>query len=77
MNVNLDNVKPYILSDRVISSDMTYLDWNEGSPIPIELLDNIKRKLTDLHHYSDPSNNELKEALEKQKLYSRFSPKDD
>ena len=64
MNVNLDNVKPYILSDRVISSDMTYLDWNEGSPVPIELLDNIKRKLTDLHHYSDPSNNELKEALE-------------
>jgi len=64
MNVNLDNVKPYILSDRVISSDLTYLDWNEGSPIPKSLLDKIKSKLTDLHHYSDPSNNELKEALE-------------
>ena len=25
MNVNLDNVKPYILSDRVISSDMTFV----------------------------------------------------
>ena len=64
MNVNLDNVKPYILSDRVISSDMTYLDWNEGSAIPDKMLNRIKNKLTDLHHYSDPSNNELKEALE-------------
>ena len=64
MNVNLDNVKPYILSDRVISSDMTYLDWNEGTPIPDKMMKKIKDKLTDLHHYSDPSNNELKDALE-------------
>ena len=64
MNVNLDNVKPYILSDRVISSDMTYLDWNEGSAIPDKMMKRIKDKLTDLHHYSDPSNNELKDALE-------------
>lgn len=64
MNVNLDNVKPYILSDRVISSDMTFLDWNEGNAIPDILLKKIKDKLTDLHHYSDPSNNELKECLE-------------
>ena len=64
MNVNLDNVKPYILSDRVISSDMTYLDWNEGTPIPDKMMKKIKDKLTDLHHYSDPSNNELKNALE-------------
>ena len=64
MNVNLDNVKPYILSDRVISSDMTYLDWNEGTPIPDKMMKKIKNKLTDLHHYSDPSNNELKDALE-------------
>jgi histidinol-phosphate aminotransferase len=64
MNVNLDNVKPYILSDRVISSDMTYLDWNEGNPIPDKMMKKIKDKLTDLHHYSDPSNNELKDALE-------------
>jgi len=64
MNVNLDNVKPYILSDRVISSDMTYLDWNEGTAIPDKMMKKIKNKLTDLHHYSDPSNNELKEALE-------------
>lgn len=64
MNVNLNNVKPYILSDRVISSDMTYLDWNEGNPIPDKMMKKIKDKLTDLHHYSDPSNNELKDALE-------------
>jgi histidinol-phosphate aminotransferase len=64
MNVNLDNVKPYILSDRVISSDMTFLDWNEGNAIPDSLLKKIKEKLTDLHHYSDPSNNELKECLQ-------------
>lgn len=64
MNVNLDNVKPYILSDRVISLDMTYLDWNEGTPIPDKMMKKIKDKLTDLHHYSDPSNNELKDALE-------------
>ncbi len=65
MNVNLDNVKPYILSDRIISSDMTYLDWNEGYEIPDYIMRNIKKKLTDLHHYSDPSNIRLKEALEK------------
>ena len=64
MNVNLDNVKPYILSDRVISSNMTFLDWNEGNAVPDSLLKKIKEKLTDLHHYSDPSNNELKDCLE-------------
>ena len=42
MNVNLDNVKPYILSDRVISSDMTYLDWNEGTAIPDKMMKRIK-----------------------------------
>ena len=44
---------------------MTYLDWNEGYEIPDYIMRNIKKKLTDLHHYSDPSNIKLKEALEK------------
>ena len=43
---------------------MTYLDWNEGNSIPDKMMKKIKDKLTDLHHYSDPSNNELKDALE-------------
>ena len=30
MNRNLDKISPYVISDRKYSSDMIYLDWNEG-----------------------------------------------
>ena len=45
MNRNLDKISPYVISDRKYSSDMIYLDWNEGYDIPDEVRKHIQNKL--------------------------------
>ena len=66
MNVNLNNVKPYLLSKRIISDKMITLDWNESpfEPFPvIQYFD--ENKFTKFNSYPDPTNSELKKEISK------------
>ena len=64
MNVNLNNVKPYLLSKRITSDEMITLDWNESpfEPLPvIQYFENYK--FTKFNSYPDPSNSNLKKEI--------------
>jgi histidinol-phosphate aminotransferase len=64
MNVNLNNVKPYLLSKRITSDKMITLDWNESPFEPIPVIQYFeKHKFTKLNSYPDPSNSDLKKEI--------------
>lgn len=62
MNYNLEKVTPYTISERKISADMVYLDWNESVYSPEIITGDL---LTKVNQYPDPHNTKLKIALEK------------
>ena len=61
MNYNLDKVTPYVISERSISSDMVYLDWNESVYSPEVINGDLLKKV---NQYPDPNNGALKRELE-------------
>ena len=61
VNYNLDNITPYVLSDRIQSTEMVYLDWNESSYS--HKFVNEKLQEVDLSQYPDPHNKSLKKEL--------------
>jgi histidinol-phosphate aminotransferase len=64
MNVNLKNVKPYLLSERITSDNMITLDWNESPFEPIPVIEYFeKNKFSKFNSYPDPSNSELKKEI--------------
>jgi histidinol-phosphate aminotransferase len=64
MNVNLNNVKPYLLSKRITSDKMITLDWNESPFEPLPVIQYFeKHKFTKFNSYPDPSNSELKKEI--------------
>jgi len=64
MNVNLNNVKPYLLSKRITSDKMITLDWNESPFEPIPVIQYFeKHKFTKFNSYPDPSNRDLKKEI--------------
>lgn len=63
MNYNLEKVTPYVISERIISPDMVYLDWNESSYLPDIVSFRLQEKLTELNQYPDPYNSLLKSEL--------------
>ena len=67
MNRNLDKISPYVISDRKYSSDMIYLDWNEGYDIPDEVRKHIQNKLYKFkwNQYPDLTSNILLDKLSK------------
>lgn len=62
MNYNLEKVTPYTISERKISADMVYLDWNESVYSPEIITGDL---LSKVNLYPDPHNSKLKIALEK------------
>lgn len=48
MNRNLDKISPYVISDRKYSSDMIYLDWNEGYDLESSVKLEIHKKISNL-----------------------------
>ena len=67
MNRNLDKISPYVISDRKYSSDMIYLDWNEGYDIPDEVRKDIQNKLYQFkwNQYPDLTSKVLLDKLSK------------
>lgn len=65
MNSNLKNVTPYLVSERITSSDITYLDWNESVYNNKGLVKFITEHLPKLNLYPDPNNTLLKASLAK------------
>ena len=66
MNVNLNNVKPYLLSKRITSDRMITLDWNESPFEPFPVIEYFeKNKFSKFNSYPDPSNSELKKEISK------------
>ena len=64
VNYNLDNVTPYIISERITSPDMVYLDWNESSYFPDIVEWCLKDgHLSRLNQYPDPTNSTLRNEL--------------
>ena len=61
MNYNLDKVTPYIISERILSPDMVYLDWNESIYSPEIITGDLLKKV---NQYPDPYNGALKRELE-------------
>lgn len=67
MNRNLDKISPYVISDRKYSSDMIYLDWNEGYDLESSVKLEIHKKISNLkwNQYPDLSSKELLDGLSK------------
>jgi histidinol-phosphate aminotransferase len=66
MNVNLNKVKPYLLSKRITSDKMVTLDWNESPFEPLPVIEYFeKNKFSKFNSYPDPSNSELKKEISK------------
>jgi len=65
MNRNLDKISPYIVSDREYTSDMIYLDWNEGYELSDSIIDSITTELhnTKWNQYPDLSSKDLLDRL--------------
>ncbi len=65
MNRNLDKISPYVISDRKYSSDMIYLDWNEGYDLETSLKFEIHKKISNLkwNQYPDLISKELLKSL--------------
>lgn len=64
MNVNLNKVKPYLLSKRITSDKMITLDWNESPFEPVPVIQYFEQqKFTKYNSYPDPTNSELKKEL--------------
>lgn len=64
VNYNLDKVTPYIISERITSPDMVYLDWNESSYFPDIVEWCLKDgHLSKLNQYPDPNNTLLRKEL--------------
>ena len=65
MNRNLDKISPYIVSDREYTSDMIYLDWNEGYKLSDSIIDSITTELhsTKWNQYPDLSSRDLLDRL--------------
>ena len=64
MNVNLNKVKPYLLSKRITSDKMITLDWNESPFEPIPVIEYFEKyKFTKFNSYPDPSNSDLKKEI--------------
>jgi histidinol-phosphate aminotransferase len=64
MNVNLNNVKPYLLSKRIVSGNMVTLDWNESPFEPLPVIQYFENhKFTNFNSYPDPANSELKKEI--------------
>ncbi len=65
MNRNLDKISPYVISDRKYSSDMIYLDWNEGYDLETSLKLEIHKKISNLkwNQYPDLTSKELLKSL--------------
>ena len=64
MNVNLNLVTPYQISDRVFNDDMIYLDWNESPYKPEPVIEYFKKNpFNDYNLYPDPTNINLKIEL--------------
>ena len=61
MNYNLDKVTPYVISERIVSPDMVYLDWNESTYSPEVITGDLLKKV---NQYPDPYNGALKRELE-------------
>ncbi len=61
MNYNLDKVTPYVISERKVSSDMVYLDWNESVYAPEVITGDLLKKV---NQYPDPHNAALRQKLE-------------
>lgn len=64
MNYNLEKVTPYVVSERITSPDMVYLDWNESSYLPDIVHQGILESLDKINQYPDPHNSLLKAELE-------------
>ena len=65
MNSNLKNVTPYLVSERITSSDITYLDWNESVHVNQSVVKHLTSNLPKLNLYPDPNNTLLKQSLAK------------
>jgi histidinol-phosphate aminotransferase len=65
MNINLNNIEEYKLSERLISDDMYYLDWNEGLPLPSIHIKKILSRLDKINFYTNPKCSILREKLSK------------
>jgi len=63
VNYNLEKVTPYVISERITSPDMVYLDWNESSYLPDIVSFKLQEKLSELNQYPDPHNSLLKSEL--------------
>lgn len=63
MNYNLEKVTPYVVSDRITSPDMVYLDWNESLYLPDIVTFMLQEQLRELNKYPDPNNTLLKKEL--------------
>ena len=61
MNYNLEKVTPYTISERILSSDMVYLDWNESTYSLEVITGDLLKKV---NQYPDPYNGALKRELE-------------
>ena len=55
MNHNLEKISPYVISERKYSTDMVYLDWNEGPDLPVDLKNKIYKEFKSFkfNHYPD------------------------
>jgi histidinol-phosphate aminotransferase len=67
MNRNLDKISPYVISDREYSSDMIYLDWNEGYELDDSIKNQIQKNIFDLkwNQYPDLTSKDLLDSLSK------------
>ena len=65
MNENISNIIPYKLSVREFSKEITYLDWNEGLPLPKEIEEKILNRLRQFNLYTDPTNTLIKNSISK------------
>ena len=48
MNYNLDKVTPYVISERKVSSDMVYLDWNESVYTPEAITGDLLKRVNQI-----------------------------
>lgn len=64
MNVNIKNITPYILSERITNKNLTLLDWNESPYSPTPVINYFEENsFIDFNLYPDPSNTELKKYI--------------